>query len=68
MAATFRWSRDGREIYYLGPGGQLMSVEANSDGVLRLGVPRLLFHAPTADKPFEVTPGGKEFIMLANDH
>ncbi|HVR41873.1 MAG TPA: protein kinase [Thermoanaerobaculia bacterium] len=53
-----RWRRDGRELYYLGPDGRIMSVPF--DGTF--GAPRLLFQATdTAD--FEPAPDGSRFLM-----
>ena len=39
-----QWRRDGRELFYLSPDKQLMSVDVTvSEGQLRLGVPVALF-------------------------
>ena len=39
-----RWSRDGKELYYLGPDGKLMAVPIKDTGAtLEMGVPVALF-------------------------
>ncbi len=39
------WRRDGKELYYLDPGGNLMAVPITvAGGVLEAGAPSLLFH------------------------
>jgi Tol biopolymer transport system component len=62
-----RWSLSGRELFYLAPGGRLMSCAVdltNSRDTLRLGIPILLFQVPSADAAeFEVTPDG-HFILF----
>jgi dipeptidyl aminopeptidase/acylaminoacyl peptidase len=60
-----RWSRDGRQIFYLASRGQLMSVDfqvaASSVAVSR---PRVLFQVPTDVTQFEVTADGNRFILF----
>jgi Tol biopolymer transport system component len=53
-----RWSRDGKELFFLAPGGRLMSASMNPVA----GVPRLLFTAADA-VDFEPGPDGSRFIM-----
>ena len=62
-----RWRADGKELYYLAPGGRLMAVEVKSSATFEPGVPKLLFE--TWDQGFvcEPTPprDGHRFVMLA---
>jgi eukaryotic-like serine/threonine-protein kinase len=53
-----RWSRDGRELYYLGPGGRIFAVPF--DGAP--GEPRVLFQAVDATS-FEPHPDGTRFLL-----
>src|SRR5262249_18068035 len=56
--ASPRWGRDGREIFYISPAGQVMSVAfAATNGSIRVGRPLPLFQLPSPDSTqFEVTP------------
>jgi Tol biopolymer transport system component len=54
------WRRDGRELYYLDPGGKLMAVPVNINGVP--GAPQALLSAPGATF-FAVTHDGQRFLM-----
>ena len=38
-----RWRRDGKELFYIAPDGKLMAVDASTDGIFRLGTPKVLF-------------------------
>jgi Tol biopolymer transport system component len=64
-----RWRHDGREVYYLGADGQIMSV-AVQEGAhdLQLGTPAALFHAAILPDPFAtqyaVAPDGKRFLLV----
>lgn len=60
------WSADGDELYYMAPGGSLMSVPIALTPELSIGPPARLFplaiDATTRD--FAVTPDGNVFIMI----
>jgi len=60
------WSPDEREIFYIAPAGQLMSVAFDATaGSVRVGRAAPLFQLPSADgAQFEVTPDGRGFIVL----
>ena len=64
-----RWRRDGRELFYLGTDGRLMSVSVDFAPALKLGVPKALFHTPLMNLPvpsqrrFGVSPDGQRFLM-----
>ena len=73
-----RWRGDGKEIYYLGPGGMLTAVSVNSQGSFSTGqpVPMFQFHgrAPISSTDtfsYDVTSDGSRFIVnryLKPDH
>ena len=64
-----RWRRDGKEIFYLSPTGQIMAEEVQEKGnsiVVRTA--QLLFKSvATASSfaPYDVTPDGKKFVINA---
>jgi serine/threonine protein kinase len=65
-AALARWSRDGRELFYLSGDRRLMSVPVRTSPSLQLGTPTPLFTLkgkglwPT----FEVSADGKRFLAV----
>ncbi len=65
-----RWRGDGKEIFYLDPKGNLVSVAVNSEGSLSTGAPTPLFqtHARATVSSsdlftYDVTPDGKRFLV-----
>jgi Tol biopolymer transport system component len=63
-----RWSRDGKELYYLAPEGKVMNVEIATSPEFRAGVPRALFQTPpsaisTSESSWDLTPDGKRFLF-----
>jgi len=64
-----RWRRDGRELFYIGGDGRLMSVSVDAGRDLKLGVPKALFQTSLLNLPvpaqrrFDVGPDGQRFIM-----
>ncbi len=61
-----RWSRNGREIYYLAPDGGLMAVPVTSSGSqLRLGDAERLFDSGvrTLRYGYDVSPDGQRFLV-----
>jgi WD40-like Beta Propeller Repeat len=61
-----RWSRDGRQIFYLASRGQLMSVDFQvaPSSVAVVSRSRVLFQVPTDVTQFEVTADGNRFILF----
>jgi dipeptidyl aminopeptidase/acylaminoacyl peptidase len=55
-----RWRRDGTELFFLAPGGRVVSVPVAANGVL--GAPRVLFQAVEAID-FEPAPDGSRFLV-----
>jgi Tol biopolymer transport system component len=63
-----RWRADGKEIYYA-VGDSIMVVDADTEGGLLLGTPRLLFRQPEYPggnwpNGFDVTADGERFVVL----
>ena len=62
-----RWSRDGRELFYV-TGDAIVGVEMRSDGTV--GTPRRLVDRANYFIKFEsydISPDGKRFIMIRRD-
>jgi serine/threonine protein kinase len=68
-----RWSRDGKEIFYLTADDKLMAVAVNGDKKLEASRPQFLFQASTGvlatvsrtwRQPYDVSPDGKRFLFL----
>ena len=60
-----RWRRDGRELFYLATGGQLMAAEiAERNGELVPGRVMKLFNV--ASLAYDVTADGQKFIVVEN--
>jgi len=60
-----RWRDDGRELYYLSPGGGLMAVEVKTGGAFLAGTPKLLFETGIINPLvyFDTTTAGQRFVM-----
>jgi len=54
-----RWSRDGRELFYLAAGRTVMGVDVRTAPTFGAGTPRVLFSDAGR---FEVHPSGKRFV------
>ncbi len=61
-----RWSRGGREIFYLSGDRRLMSVPVRTSPSLELGTPTALFtlKGKKVWPAFEVAPDGKRFLAV----
>lgn len=66
-----RWRRDGRELFYIGPGSRLMTVEVKG-GVasFEAGVPKALFELRITDMTFHrnsyvVAADGQRFLVTS---
>ena len=55
-----RWRGDGRELYFLAPGGKLMSVPIAADGTP--GAPEMLFTVASA-VDFDPAPDGTRLLI-----
>ena len=59
-----RWRRDGKELFYLAPGGKMMSVAVALGPELRAQAPVALFQGP-ADVAFgDATADGQRFLLV----
>ena len=65
-----RWRGDGKEIFYLGPGGMMMSVSVNTEGTFTTGQPTQLFQfhgrAPISSTDtfsYDVSNDGSRFLV-----
>jgi len=65
--ASPRWSRDGRELFYLDLKGRLFVVPVKSDGNFEIGKASLLFdtHLGGSASAYEVSADGKRFLIAA---
>jgi Tol biopolymer transport system component len=70
-ASLLRWSRDGRELFYLSADRQLISVPIRTTPSLQIGSPTNLFSVKekgwqtafgNAESCFDVSPDGKRFL------
>jgi serine/threonine protein kinase len=65
-----RWRRDGRELYYIAPGGKMMAVAVKSTAeTLERETPRQLFevHLPigfSTNYTYDVTADGQRFLIV----
>jgi eukaryotic-like serine/threonine-protein kinase len=68
-----RWRRDGRELFYLAPDRNLMSLPIPVSGAFDAESPRVLFatNIPFGDvnvsQAYDVTPDGERFLIAAAD-
>jgi serine/threonine-protein kinase len=63
-----RWSRDGRELFYLVEPGRVMSVPIRPGPTFTHDNPRMLFDgpymAPQVARTYDVAPDGQRFLMI----
>jgi Tol biopolymer transport system component len=64
-----RWRRDGKELFYLSPDGNVMALEVSTNAVFQPGVPKVLFRAPPGATIWDAAPDGQRFLfpVLVND-
>jgi eukaryotic-like serine/threonine-protein kinase len=63
---TPRWRPDGRELYYVAPGGRFMAVDVKTGDSFEAGTPRFLFKAKIKRLPgaqYDVSADGQRFLM-----
>ena len=59
-----RWSRDGRELFYIAPGRRYMVVSVDTRGpTVKTGSARMLFVRPT-DRSYVPSPDGQRFLVV----
>jgi eukaryotic-like serine/threonine-protein kinase len=64
------WSRDGRELFFRGPRGEVLVVPVTTTGQFQNGVPRKLFDglglaSDPYHRSYDVTPDGRRFLMAS---
>lgn len=60
------WRRDGKEIFYLGPSGELMAAKVNQNGsAVTIGVPSALFqaHMESLFPSYDASADGQRFLI-----
>jgi hypothetical protein len=69
-----RWRRDGRELFYISPNSEMMSVEVNSQSVFQSGTPHSLFLTDMIDTgirtgpmSWDIAPDGKRFLIISEN-
>jgi hypothetical protein len=59
-----RWRGDNRELFYLAPNGQMMSVEVKPGQTFDVGAPTVLFQSAPGTIVGDVAPDGKRFLLV----
>jgi Tol biopolymer transport system component len=59
------WSRDGRELFYIGADGKMMAVEVKRGSQFEAGVPTPLFQTHLAGVGYDVSKDGRFLIPTA---
>jgi Tol biopolymer transport system component len=67
-----RWRADGREIYFLEPGGKMMAVDVKLGPIIETGPPKALFDTDVRINPFwdqyGATADGSRFLVADSYH
>ena len=64
-----RWSRDGKELFYIGTNREMISVPVKTEGQFEVGIPKPLFTTRMAFTTlwyffrYAVAPDGKRFLI-----
>jgi serine/threonine-protein kinase len=64
------WARRGKELFYLGPSGAVMSIAVEGGSTFRAGTPTRLFEGPyfmiaaSWSRTYDVSPDGQRFLMI----
>ena len=58
-----RWRRDGKELYYIAPGGVLVALSVSSGPRLDIGAPVPLFSVEPDIENYDVVPDGSRFLV-----
>jgi hypothetical protein len=68
------WARNGEELFYIAPGGMLMSVPVKRGTTWTAGVPTKLIETPyfrggggSDSRTYDVSLDGKRFLMIKQD-
>lgn len=67
-----RWNRNGKELFYISPDSEMMSVPVETHPVFTAGSPRPLFQTEMADTgirtgpiSWDVMPDGNRFVIIS---
>jgi len=62
-----RWRPDGKALYYVSTGSQMMTVDIDTSKEFEAGTPRRLFAAPPLAlvAGWDISPDGKRFLFIA---
>ena len=58
-----RWRGDGKELFYVAPDGEFMSVNTSAKPIFKAGAPRPLFQLPPGFIGGDVTADGRRFLI-----
>jgi Tol biopolymer transport system component len=64
------WARSGKELFYLGPSGAVMSTSVEGGATFRAGNQTRLFEGPyslyanASGRTYDVSPDGQRFLMI----
>jgi Tol biopolymer transport system component len=61
--ASPKWRGDGKEMFYLSPGGTIMSVDITTTPVFTAGTPKALFKGPQGVIFWDIARDGQRFLM-----
>jgi serine/threonine protein kinase len=61
-----RWARGGKELFFLAPGGKIMSVEIRASTIIEAGTPQALFSTVLKNAPgppYDVSSDGQRLLL-----
>jgi Tol biopolymer transport system component/predicted Ser/Thr protein kinase len=61
-----RWARGGKELFFLAPGGKIMSVEIQTSSIVEAGTPQVLFSTVLKNAPgppYDVSSDGQRILL-----
>jgi Tol biopolymer transport system component len=61
-----RWARGGKELFFIAPGGKIMSVEIQTSTIVEAGTPQVLFSASLKNAPgppYDVSSDGQRILL-----
>jgi Tol biopolymer transport system component len=65
-----RWRADGRELFFVAPGGRIMAVEVKTGDGFEAGLPRFLFQTKPQRLPgaqYDPSPDGQRFLVNVSE-
>jgi eukaryotic-like serine/threonine-protein kinase len=61
-----RWARGGKELFFIAPGGKIMSVEIQTSTIVEAGTPQVLFSVSLKNAPgppYDVSSDGQRILL-----